>query len=147
MKKFFALILIAALVLTTLTGCVAANTSKVEDIDRPALSVKVGETELTATPEEEEPAAAPASDDETVDGVPLDTNVYNPVAAGDTIVISAKTGTAKSVCYRINSGDPVVVTGAKAEIVIASDLDKLETYVIASNGIASNWTTYFFEIA
>ena len=146
MKKFFALALIAALVLTTLTGCVAANSSKVDDIDRPALTVKVGETEMTATPETEA-EEAPATDDETVDGVPLDTNLYNTVAAGDTVVISAKTGAAKSVCYRINSGDPVVVTAATAEIVVDAKLDKLETYIIASNGIASNWATYFFEVA
>lgn len=146
MKKFFALALIAALVLTTLTGCVAANSSKVDDIDRPALTVKVGETELTATPETEA-EEAPATDDETTDGVPLDTNIYNPVTAGDTIVIAAKTGTAKSVCYRINSGDPVVVAAATAEIPVASDLDKLETYIIGTNGIASNWVTYFFEVA
>ena len=146
MKKFFALALIAALVLTTLTGCVAANSSKVDDIDRPALTVKVGETELTATPETEA-EEAPATDDETVDGVPLDTNLYNTVAAGDTVVISAKTGAAKSVCYRINSGDPVVVSAATAEIVVDAQLDKLETYIIASNGIASNWATYFFEVA
>ena len=146
MKKFFALALIAALVLTTLTGCVAANSSKVDDIDRPALTVKVGETELTATPETEA-EEAPATDDETVDGVSLDTNLYNTVAAGDTVVISAKTGAAKSVCYRINSGDPVVVSAATAEIVVDAQLDKLETYIIASNGIASNWATYFFEVA
>ena len=146
MKKFFALALIAALVLTTLTGCVAANSSKVDDIDRPALTVKVGETELTATTETEA-EEAPATDDETVDGVPLDTNLYNTVAAGDTVVISAKTGAAKSVCYRINSGDPVVVSAATAEIVVDAQLDKLETYIIASNGIASNWATYFFEVA
>lgn len=146
MKKFFALALIAALVLTTLTGCVAANSSKVDDIDRPTLTVKVGETELTATPETEA-EEAPATDDETVDGVPLDTNLYNTVAAGDTVVISAKTGAAKSVCYRINSGDPVVVSAATAEIVVDAQLDKLETYIIASNGIASNWATYFFDVA
>lgn len=146
MKKFFALALIAALVLTTLTGCVAANSSKVDDIDRPALTVKVGETELTATTETEA-EEAPATDDETVDGVPLDTNLYNTVAAGDTVVISAKSGAAKSVCYRINSGDPVVVSAATAEIVVDAQLDKLETYIIASNGIASNWATYFFEVA
>ena len=146
MKKFFALALIAALVLTTLTGCVAANSSKVDDIDRPALTVKVGETELTATTETEA-EEAPATDDETVDGVPLDTNLYNTVAAGDTVVISAKTGAAKSVCYRINSGDPVVVSAATAEIVVDAQLDKLETYIIASNGIASNWAPYFFDVA
>lgn len=146
MKKLLTLALLAALVLTALTGCAAANTSTVDDIDRPALTVKSGETEMTATPETD-PAEAPVSDDETIDGVPLDTNIYNPVAAGDTLVISAKTGAAKSVCYRINSGDPVVVSAATAEIPVASDLDKLETYIIASNGIASNWVTYFFEVA
>ena len=146
MKKFLTLALLAVLVLCTLTGCVAANTSKVDDVDRPALTVKVGETEMTATPETEA-APAPTAADETTDGVPLDTNIYNAVAAGDTLVIAAKSGSAKSVCYRINSGDPVVVTAATAEIVIPADLDKLETYIIGSDGIASNWVTYFFEVA
>lgn len=145
MKKFLAIAMIAALVLCTLTGCVAATTSNVDDVDRPALSVKVGETELTATPEETEPAESVTAEDGS-EGTPLDTNIYNPVTAGDTIVISAKTGSAKSVCYRINSGDPVVVTAATAEIAVDAKLDKLETYIIASNGLASNWATYFFEV-
>lgn len=147
MKKLIALVLMTVLTLCALTGCVAANTAKVDDIDRPALTVKVGETELTATPEAEEPAEAPATDEEGVDGVPLDTNIYNDVAAGDTIVIAAKTGSAQSVCYRINSGDPVVVKAATAEIPAVADLDKLETYIIGANGIASNWMTYFFNVA
>ena len=146
MKKFLSLALIAALLLCTLTGCVAASTSNVDDVDRPALSAKVGETELTATPEATEPAESVTAEDGS-EGTPIDTNIYNPVAAGDTIVISAATGSAKSVCYRINSGDPVVVTAATAEIVVDAKLDKLETYIIASNGIASKWATYFFEVA
>ena len=66
MKKFLAIAMIAALVLCTLTGCVAANTASVDDIDRPALSVKVGETELTATPEETEPAESVTAEDGSV---------------------------------------------------------------------------------
>ncbi len=146
MKKFIALMLMAALVICTLTGCVAANTSSVADIDRPAVSVKAGETELTATPEAEEPAAAVTAEDGS-EGTPLDTNIYNAVEKDAVITIAAKTGTAKSVAYRINSGELTVVTGASAQFTAAADLDKLETYIIGADGIASNWVTYFFEVA
>ena len=52
-----------------------------------------------------------------------------------------------SLKEKIASGDPVVVSAATAEIVVDAQLDKLETYIIGSDGIASNWVTYFFEVA
>ena len=140
MKKFTALMLMAALVLCTLTGCVASNSSTIGDIARPEVSVKVGETELTATVESTEVETAE-------DGSVIDNNIYNAVEKDAVIAIAAKTGTAKSIAYRINNGDLTVVNGASAEITVAADLDKLETYIIGSDGIASNWVTYFFEAA
>ena len=53
MKKFLSLLTILAVCALALTGCVAATTVNEDDVDRPAVIVTCGETELIPTPEQD----------------------------------------------------------------------------------------------
>ncbi len=135
MKKIIALIACFALVLS-LTGCMGGAGSSTDDVARASVVVKNVETPLAVTPETTEAAV-------DANGEPVDNNVYNEVAVGDTLTITG-TGTIKAVTYRVNGGDIVVEKTAKAQLTVTEELEKLEAYVTDGNGIVSQWATYYF---
>ena len=117
--------------------------------DRPTVVVTCGEDVLVATPEAEEDAAAtPAPEDAEASPEPTaDLNVYNPVPAGAVLTLSGTHSTGiTSVCYRLDGGSPTTVQGESVELEVAPDVQKLELYVIAGSGLASQWATYYLTV-
>ena len=150
MKKLTVLLALTLSAALLLTGCVSvASAPAEEDLDRPTVVVTCGEDVLVATPEAEEDAAAtPAPGD--AEGSPeptADLNVYNPVPAGAVLTLSGTHSTGiTSVCYRLDGGSPTTVQGESVELEVAPDVQKLELYVIAGSGLASQWATYYLTV-
>ena len=106
-------------------------------MDRPAVIVTCGETELIPTPEQDPTAEATATPAEGEETEPVDPNIYNPVSAGDELTLTgAHTSGIVSVCYRVNGG---------ARPADAAR-EKVELYVTDADGIVAQWATYFFTI-
>ena len=147
MKKFLSLLTLLAVCALALTGCVAATTVNEDDVDRPAVIVTCGETELIPTPEQDPTAEATATPAEGEEAEPVDPNIYNPVSAGDELTLTgAHTSGIVSVCYRVNGGDPVVTKQPSVALPVDADLEKLELYVTDGDGIVSQWATFYFTV-
>lgn len=147
MKKYLSLLTLLAVCALALTGCVAATTVNEDDVDRPAVTVTCGETELIPTPEQDSAAEATATPAEGEAAEPVDPNIYNAVSAGEELTLTgAHASGIVSVCYRVNGGDPIVVKQPSVTLPVDSDLDKLELYVTDGDGIVSQWATFYFTV-
>lgn len=147
MKKYLSLLTLLAVCALALTGCVSATTVNEDDVDRPAVTVTCGETELIPTPEQDSAAEATATPAEGEAAEPVDPNIYNAVSAGEELTLTgAHASGIVSVCYRVNGGDPIVVKQPSVTLPVDSDLDKLELYVTDGDGIVSQWATFYFTV-
>ena len=134
-RKLIALLL-TALLLFALTGCVANPSAAEDTADRPTVVVLDGETELKITEEAETVNA------ET--GETTDTRVLNTVENSELTLGGKHSSGIKSICYRFDGGETTVVQGETVTVALPAGAELLELYVIGGNGIASQWAQYYF---